>query len=93
MGVSSSSGCMRARCSGVKPMSMCWPSCFDVRWSVLSWSTWYIVVCRSVLWSVISIMCSGAGFDVSIVGRVSGMCVVVRLFGWVFAVEAFIRLA
>ena len=47
----------------------------------------------SVLWSVISIMYSGAGFDVSGVGRFSGMYVAGRLFGMMFAVEAFIKLA
>ena len=31
MGVSSSSGFMRERWSGVKPLSMCWQSCFAVR--------------------------------------------------------------
>jgi len=50
-------------------------------------------VCRSVLCSVISIMFSGAGIDVSVVGRVFGMCVAGRLFGVMFAVEAFIKLA
>ena len=38
-------------------------------------------------------MYSGAGFDASGVGRVSGMCVTIRLFGVMFAVEAFIKLA
>ncbi len=93
MGVSSSSGCMRARCSGVKPLSICWQSCFAVRWSVLSWLTWYMVLCRSVLWSVISVIVSGAGFVVSGVGRVSGICVAGRLFGLMLVVGAFIRLA
>ena len=92
MGVSSSSGCMRARCSGVKPLSMCWQRCFAMRWSVLSWLTWYIVLCRSILWFVISIMCSGEGFDVSSVRRVSGMGVAGRLFEVMFAVEVFIWL-
>ena len=64
-----------------------------MRWSVLSCLTEYVVLCRSVLWSVISIVCSGAGFDASGVGRVSGMCVAGRLFGLTFAVEAFIKLA
>ena len=45
------------------------------------------------MWSVISIMCSGAGFDVSGVGRVSGVGVAGRLFEVMFAVEVFIRLA
>ena len=93
MGVSSSSECMRARCPGVKPLSMCWQRCFAVRWSVLSWLTWYIVLCRSILWSVISIMCSGAGFDVYGVGKVSGMCVARRLFEVMFGVGVCIRLA
>ena len=93
MGVSSSSGCMRARSSGVKPMWICLQWCFVVRWSVLSYFTWYIVLCRSVLWSVISIMCNGAGLDASGVGRVSGMCVAGRLFGLALAVGAAIRLA
>jgi hypothetical protein len=39
MGMSSSSGRMRARCSGVKPLWMCWQMCVVVRWSVLSWFT------------------------------------------------------
>ncbi len=93
MGVSSSSECMRVRCSGLKPLPMCWQSCFVVRWSVLSWFAWYIVLCRSVLRPVISVICSGAGLFVSGVGRVSGMCVVRRLFGMVFVVDADIRLA
>ena len=93
MGVSSSSGCMRLSYSGVKPLSMCWHSCFAVRWSVLSRLAWYIVLCRSVLWSVISVMSSGAGFVVSGVGRVSGMCVAGLLFGLMLVVEALIRLA
>ncbi len=93
MGVSSSSGCMRVSCAGVKPLSMCWQSCFTVRCSVLGWLAWYIVLCRSVLWSVISVMNIGAGLFVSGVGRVSGMCVAGRLFGLMFVVEAVIRLA
>ena len=93
MGVSSSSGYMRASCSGVEPLSMCWQSCFAVRWSVVSWFTWYIVLCRSVLWSIISAIISGAGFVVSCVGRVSGICVAGRLFGLMLVVGAFIRLA
>ncbi len=93
MGVSSSSGCMRVSCSGVKPLSICWQSCFAIRWSVLSWLAWYIVLCRSVLWSVISVMSSGAGFVVSGVGRVSGICVAGRLFGLMVVMEAVIRLA
>ena len=93
MGVSSSSECMRVRCSGLKPLSMCWQSCFVVRWSVLSWLAWYIVLCRSVLRSVISVMSSGAGLVVSGEGRVSGMLVVRRLLGLILMVEAVIRLA
>ena len=46
----------------------------------------YCNVCRSVLWSVIYIMCSGAGFGVSGVGRVSGMSVAGRLCEVMFAV-------
>ena len=38
-------------------------------------------------------MISGAGFVVSGVGRVSGIYVAGRLFGFVLVVEAFIRLA
>ena len=45
------------------------------------------------MWSIISMMCSGAGFDVSGVWRVSGMCVAGRLFGLMFKVEAVITLA
>ena len=93
MGVSSSSGCMRVSSFGVKPLSMCWQSCFAVRWSVLSWLAWYIVLGRSVLRSVISVICSGAGFVVSGVGRVSGICVIRRLFGLMLVVETVIRLA
>ncbi len=84
---------MRERCSGVKPLSMCWHSCFAVRWFVLNWFTWYIVLCSSVLWSVISVIISGAGFGVSGVGRVSGICVAGRLFGLMVVVGAVIRLA
>ena len=93
MGVSSSSGCMRVRCSGLKPLSMCWQSCFAVRWSVFSCLAWYIVLCRSVFLSVISVIRSGAGFVASRVGRVSGICALGRLFWLVFLVEAVIRLA
>ena len=64
-----------------------------MRLSVLSLLTWYIVLCSSVLWSVISIMCSGAEFDVSGVGRISGMCVAGRLLEVMFAVELVHRLA
>ena len=48
---------------------------------------------KSILWSVISIMCSGAGINASGVERVSGMCVAGRLFRVMFAVAAFIKLA
>jgi hypothetical protein len=94
MGVSSSSGCMRLSCSDVKPLSMCWHSYFVVRWFVLSWLAWYIVLWRrSVMWSVISVMSSGTGFVVSGVGRVSGICVAGHLFGLMLVVGAVIRLA
>ena len=93
MGVSSSSGCMRVRCSGLKPLSMCWQSCFAVRWSVCSCLAWYIVLCRSVFLSVISVIRSGAGFVVSRVGRLSGICALGRLFWLMCLVEAFSRLA
>ena len=42
---------------------------------------------------MISVMISGAGFVVSGVGRVSGMCVAGRLLGLMVVVEAVIRLA
>ncbi len=45
------------------------------------------------MWSVISVMCSGAWLDASAVGKESGMCVAGRLFGLMFAVDAFIKLA
>ena len=45
------------------------------------------------MWSVIYVMNSGAGFVVSGVGRVSGMCVARRLFGLMVVVEAVMRLA
>ena len=92
MGVSSSSECMRVRCSGLKPLLMCWHSCFAVRWSVFSCLAWYIVLCRSVFLSVISVISSGAGFVVSGIGRMSGICVIVRLFGLMLVVGAIIRL-
>ena len=38
-------------------------------------------------------MFNGTGLDASGIGRVSGMCVAGRLFGVMFAVEAFIKLA
>jgi hypothetical protein len=41
---------------------------------------------------MISILCSGAGFDASGVGRVSGMCMAGRLFGVMFAVAALFKL-
>ena len=47
---------------------------------------------RSVLWSFISIMCSGAGLVASGVGRVYGICVAGRLLEVELTV-AFIRLA
>ncbi len=59
----------------------------------LIWFTWYIVLCRSVLWSFISIMCSGAGLVASGVGSVSGMCVVGRLLVVVLRIVVFSRLA
>ena len=77
----------------MKPSSVCWQSCFAVRLSALSRLAWYIVLCSSVLWSVISIMCSGAEFDASGVGRVSGMFVAGRLLEVMFAVEVVHRLA
>ena len=66
---------------------------FAVRWFVLSLLTLYTVLCRRVLWSVIFIMCSGARFDVSGVGRAPGMCVIGRLLVVMFAAVAFTRLA
>jgi len=66
--------------------------CVAVRWSVLSCFTWYIVLCRSILWSFIPIMCSGAGLVASGVGRVWGMCVAGRLFEVALTAEAFTRL-
>ena len=67
--------------------------CFAVRWSVLIWFTWYIILCRNVLWSLISIMCSGAGLVASGVGRVSGICLAGRLLEVALGMVAFIRLA
>ena len=93
MGVSSSSGCMRVRWSGLKPLLMCWQSCFAVRWSVCSCLAWYIVLCRSVFLSVISVIRRGAWFVVSRVGRVSGICVLGRLFWLMLVVGVDIRLA
>ena len=84
---------MRARCSGVNPLSMCGQSCFVVRCSIVNWFTWYIVWRRSVLWSVISFMRSGDGLDVSGVGRVSGMCGAGRLLEVLVAVVVLLRLA
>ena len=52
-----------------------------------------MVLCRSVSWSFISIMCSGAGLVASDVGRVSGMCVVGLLLLEALGIVAFIRLA
>ena len=93
MGVSSSSGQTRVMCFGVRPLWMYWHRCFVVRWYVLSRFTWYIVLCRSVLWSFISIMCSGVGLVASGVGRVSGMCVDGRLLVVALGMVNFIRLA
>ena len=64
-----------------------------MRWFVFIWFTWYIVLCRRVLWSIISIICSGAGSVASGVGRVSGMCVAGRLLVVALGIVAFIRLA
>jgi hypothetical protein len=61
--------------------------------SVLRCLTWYMVLCKRVLWSLISVMCSGAGLDGSGVGKDSGMCVAGRLFGFMVAVEVFVKLA
>ena len=63
-----------------------------MRWSVFSCFAWYIVLCRSVFLSVISVIRSGAGFVVSRVGRVSGICVLGRLVWFVVLVDAVIRL-
>ena len=63
-----------------------------MRWSVLSCLAWYSVVCRRVLWEVISVMCSGAVFDMSGVGRVSGIGMIGRLFGLMLVLGAVIRL-
>ena len=52
-----------------------------------------MVLCRSVLWSFISIMCSGAELVASGVGRVSGMCVAGRLLVVVLGVVDFSRVA
>ena len=93
MGVSSSSGCMRAMCSGVKPLSTCWQSCFAVRCSVVSWLARYIVPCRSVLWSVISVMWRGAGLEAAGEGRVSGICVDGRFFEVELVVGVGVKLA
>ncbi len=93
MGVSSSSGHTRARCFGVKRLCTCWQRCFVVRGSVLIWFTWYIVLCRRVLWSFISFMCSGTGLVASGVGRVSGMCVAGRLLVVALRMVVFMRLA
>ena len=57
------------------------------------WLTWYIVLYRSVLWSLISVMCGGAGLVASGVGRVSGMCVVGPLLVEALGIVAFIRTA
>ena len=60
---------------------------------MLSWLTCYIVLCGSIVWFVISIMCNRAGCDVSGVGRVSGICMAGRLFEVMFAQGVCIRLA
>jgi hypothetical protein len=52
-----------------------------------------MVLCKRFLWSVISAMCSGAGFDGSGVGKDSGICVAGRLYGLMVPVEVFIKLA
>ena len=51
------------------------------------------MLCRRVLWFVISVMNSGAGFVESGVGRVSGMCVAWRFFGLVVVAGGVMRLA
>ena len=62
-----------------------------MRWSVVSWLAWYSVLCRSVLWEVISVMYSGAGFVVSGVGMFSGVGMVGLLFGLILALGVVIR--
>ena len=52
-----------------------------------------MVLCKRVLWSVISVMWSGVGLDGSGVGKDSGMCVAGRLYGLMVLVEVFIKLA
>jgi hypothetical protein len=52
-----------------------------------------MVLCRSVLWSFISIICSGSGLVASGVWRVSGMCVAGRLLVVVLGMVDCIRLA
>ena len=64
-----------------------------MRYYVLIWFTWCIVLCRSDLWSFISSMCSGAGLVVSVVGRVSGMRVDGPLLVEALRIVALIRLA
>ena len=58
----------------------------------MSCLAWYSVVCRSVLWEVISVLCSGAVFDMSGEGRVSGIGGSRRLFGLMLVFGAVIRL-
>ncbi len=58
----------------------------------MSCLAWYSVVCRSVLWEVISTTCRGAVFDMSGVGRVSGIGVIRRLFGFMLVLGVVIRL-
>ena len=59
----------------------------------LKWFICYIVLCKSVLLSFISIMCSGTGLVASGVGRVSGICVAGCLLEVALAAEAFTRVA
>ena len=58
----------------------------------MSCLAWYSVVCRSVLWEVISVTCSGAVFDMSGEGGVSGIGGSRRLFGLMLVVGVVIRL-
>ena len=59
---------------------------------MVSCLAWYSVLCKSVLWEVISVTCSGAGFVVSGVGRVSGIGLISLLFGLMLVLGAVIRL-
>ena len=63
-----------------------------MRWSVVSCLAWYSVLCRSVLWEVISVMYSGAGFVVSGVGMLSRVGMVGLLFGLILVLGVVIRL-